>query len=142
MAAISAYLIQLYKTVQGFYFRSDFIRSPGCGLKLPKGLSSLIQTLRSPRRWGALDAQQEHSFWFNIHQKGIGFAHIQLLYKPNQSTHVWGQLEEFTIYLQYCIKAKCDVDAAIDPHNRLQQMSSDVLYDLLVFKSGELVWNH
>lgn len=68
---------------------------PGCRLKLSKG-PSLIQTLRSVNGWGALNAQQEHSFWFNIHQKNIGFTHIQLLYKPNQSTHSCGQLEEFT----------------------------------------------
>jgi len=47
--------------VQGFYIRSDFIHPPGCGLKLPKG-SLLIQTLKSVRGWGALDAQQQHSF--------------------------------------------------------------------------------
>lgn len=38
--------------------------------------------------------------------------------------------------------SKCDVDAAIDPHNTLQKTSSHVFYDLLVFKSGELVRNH
>lgn len=126
--------------VQGFYFRSDLIHSPGCGLTLSKGPSSLIQTLRSFRCWGALDAQQEHSFWFNIHQKDIGFHTSNCSTSQiNQRTYgdSWGNsLRTFNT------ASKCDVDAAIDPHNTLQKTSSHVFYDLLVFKSGELVRNH